>query len=84
MEEDIELSTYLALLKITDKKLTYIKFAKALGIDKSYLSRIKTYTYCPSVRVAMKIEKITGGKVRWWKLMEKCLDKIAQKKNKKK
>lgn len=39
-------------------------FAKKVGISKSLLSRIKNGTRHPTVTVAQKIERATGGKVK--------------------
>lgn len=77
MDDDLELYAYLALEKC--KGHSYQSFADEIGIDSSTLTRIKNYNQFPSYQLAMKIEEKTKGKVLWWKLIQKCKEKIGQK-----
>lgn len=49
--------------------MTGVKFAKLLGIHPSYLSCLITGKRSPGPHLAMKIDKLTAGKVRMLDVM---------------
>lgn len=66
----MDLQDYIYQKKKKDKSFTDKKFAEMLGITTAYLSRIKCYRSMPSVELADKIEKITGGQVSGWEMLK--------------
>lgn len=48
---------------LADEKQTQRDFARAMGMSPSYINEIVKGVKCPSLSLALKIVKATGGKV---------------------
>lgn len=58
---EISLREFLAIRKAKDRGFTMDKFAKECEISVNYLHKILAGKYIPSIKVAKKITKATGG-----------------------
>ena len=67
----MDLDEYLFYEKKKDPSFSNKKFAKKLGISQVHLSRILSGKFAFSAKVAIKISKITSGKVDIIKLLKK-------------
>ncbi len=53
---------------------THTEFAKKLNITRHYLSRVIHGKTRPSPKLAMQIQNLTHGEVKWYELIEKSLE----------
>jgi len=82
----MELSQYIILEKEKDPTFTQTKFAKLLDVTPFTLVRLIRGRQIPSGELALKVEKLTKGKVKVWDLILKGIEckKLAKKADKQK
>jgi transcriptional regulator with XRE-family HTH domain len=71
----MELSEYLYMRKQENPKFTQKEFFTQLGITHATFYRIVTGKQLPASKLAWKIEKLTGGKVKAWDIILKALER---------
>ena len=67
-------------LWINRSRFTAEEFAERLGVARAYFSRVVNGKAIPSISLAKKIEKESGGEVKWHELMEFCYAVLEQSK----
>jgi transcriptional regulator with XRE-family HTH domain len=68
------LSNYLAEQKKRNPRFYEMDFAKGVGISPEHLSRLKNGTHRPGIKLALKLQKFSKGKLKALKLMTDNLE----------
>lgn len=71
----MELDEYFFYEKRKNDKFTQKQMAEDLKITRHQLSRIMRRHECPSIKVALRIEKYTNGQVSGWEMIKKFHEK---------